>query len=607
VFRLCTVKPLVTNAGKLLKLSNDVLGSGATAAIMKVGEGRGEFSTGDDVPNPSLSTPQQTFFAQFVAGENAVDIKPVLSRLRSSGVGAILDYAAEADVNVATGMPAGLHAQPQGAAATGMTPEDAAREPELDANLTETLSGLATAAEGGGFAAVKVTALAHPELLQRVSCALEASRRIFRALVAASGAAPPSSSGARSALYTATVLSRQQFGTGMGALAQGVPLTPGQVDSLFALLDINCDGVIDFLDFTDGCEMASGLVGVGAAEDAAAAAGMPSAAALQAVLGLTAPAFRPERTVPSVSSAPPELSASELAQWAAVHRRGESLASAARALGVTVMVDAEQTYLQPAIEAVGTAMSRRFNRPEARGWTPPEAAHARRLAGGEGGTWPYNAPATAAPVNLRHGAARGAYPVVYNTYQAYLKAAGARMALGMARAEREQWLFGAKLVRGAYMAQERSRAVELGYKDPIHATISGTHAEYAAGVEAALARVVAQRRGELMVATHNEATVASVTASMSARGLNAGTCGVFFGQLLGMCDHVTLSLGRAGYAAFKYVPYGPVNEVMPYLIRRAQENSDLVSGGVAKELSMLGAELRRRLHSSASSSNDRSH
>ena len=170
-----------------------------------------------------------------------------------------------------------------------------------------------------------------------------------------------------------------------------------------------------------------------------------------------------------------------------------------------------------------------------------------------------------------------------------------RVELSIARARRDGFLFGAKLVRGAYMAQERARAAALGYADPIHATLADTHACYHGLAERVLDAVVAPRGGEVMVASHNEGTVTRVAAGMAARGLAPATCGVSFGQLLGMCDATTLSLGRAGYAAFKYVPYGPVLAVMPYLIRRAQENSDVVAGGVGKELAQLRGELRKRL------------
>lgn len=97
----------------------------------------------------------------------------------------------------------------------------------------------------------------------------------------------------------------------------------------------------------------------------------------------------------------------------------------------------------------------------------------------------------------------------------------------------------------------------------------------------------------ILVASHNEESVKRTISTMKALGISADR-GVYFGQLLGMADHLTFTLGQHGYKAYKYVPYGPIHEVLPYLIRRAQENSDLL-GGVAAERGMLFRELLRRL------------
>ena len=96
-----------------------------------------------------------------------------------------------------------------------------------------------------------------------------------------------------------------------------------------------------------------------------------------------------------------------------------------------------------------------------------------------------------------------------------------------------------------------------------------------------------------MVASHNGDSIEATLSAMAARGVGARD-GVYFGQLLGMADHLTFALGRGGYKAYKYVPYGPVHEVMPYLIRRAQENGDLL-GGVGHERGLLRTELLRRV------------
>ena len=101
-------------------------------------------------------------------------------------------------------------------------------------------------------------------------------------------------------------------------------------------------------------------------------------------------------------------------------------------------------------------------------------------------------------------------------------------------------------------------------------------------------------RANILVASHNQRSVEKTIAAMEENGIDPATGGVYFGQLLGMADHLTFTLGNAGYRAYKYVPYGPWSEVMPYLIRRAQENSDML-GGVAMERRMIFGELKRRL------------
>lgn len=101
-------------------------------------------------------------------------------------------------------------------------------------------------------------------------------------------------------------------------------------------------------------------------------------------------------------------------------------------------------------------------------------------------------------------------------------------------------------------------------------------------------------RPHLLVATHNEITVRYVTGLMRELNIARAGSGISFGQLLGMCDHVSFSLGTNGYQVYKYVPYGPIGDVIPYLIRRAEENSDVL-GGATKERKLMRNELKRRL------------
>lgn len=116
--------------------------------------------------------------------------------------------------------------------------------------------------------------------------------------------------------------------------------------------------------------------------------------------------------------------------------------------------------------------------------------------------------------------------------------------------------FAAKLVRGAYMVQERKRARDKGYVDPIHDTIEDTHANYDAQVSKLLRN---NNLASFMVASHNEKSVVNTVQQMQDIGISRATGGVYFGQLLGMCDHVSYTLGANAYKVFKYVPYGPIH------------------------------------------------
>lgn len=239
----------------------------------------------------------------------------------------------------------------------------------------------------------------------------------------------------------------------------------------------------------------------------------------------------------------------------AMYARGHTLAETARETGTRLLIDAEQVRFQPAIDNLVLDLQQSFN------------------AVGESDK-----------------------PIIYNTYQCYLKDAPERLRVDVDRAKRFNYHFGAKLVRGAYMESERLLASVTHVPSPIHDTIEDTHACYNDSVDFLLCESMqADQLIEVMCATHNQASIEKAIESMNKYGVDRTSTTMCFGQLYGMSDHLSFNLGRSGYRAYKYVPYGEVHEVIPYLLRRARENSS-IAGGAAEELHMILSELGRRLN-----------
>ncbi|QCX38408.1 proline dehydrogenase [Aureibaculum algae] len=157
------------------------------------------------------------------------------------------------------------------------------------------------------------------------------------------------------------------------------------------------------------------------------------------------------------------------------------------------------------------------------------------------------------------------------------------------RAEAKGYKIGMKLVRGAYMEKERERAKEKGYPSPICDDKQATDQNYDAGIDYMLTGLGLS----LYAGTHNELSTMKVMELASKKGLAKDNKTIWFGQLYGMSDHITYNLAKEGYNVSKYMPYGAVRDVMPYLIRRAEENTS-VAGQTSRELSLLKKERTRR-------------
>ncbi len=180
--------------------------------------------------------------------------------------------------------------------------------------------------------------------------------------------------------------------------------------------------------------------------------------------------------------------------------------------------------------------------------------------------------------------------IVYNTLQFYRHDRVEYLKKAIAKAKDQHYFYGIKLVRGAYLERERLRAKEMGYTDPIQPTKAATDAAYDEGLRLCVENIEIV---SICNGTHNEESCRLLAELMEKKGLKNGDNRVYFSQLFGMSDNLSYNLANAGYKVAKYLPYGPVRAVLPYLFRRAQENTS-VQGQAGRELSLIAKELRRR-------------
>ncbi len=180
--------------------------------------------------------------------------------------------------------------------------------------------------------------------------------------------------------------------------------------------------------------------------------------------------------------------------------------------------------------------------------------------------------------------------IVYNTFQLYRKDRLPYLKQSFEMGKADGYHVGAKLVRGAYMEKERKRAQEKGYPSPIQNTKEDSDKDYNLALEFCVEHV--DRMG-LCAGTHNEKSSLVLVDLMTKKNIATNDKRIYFSQLLGMSDHISYNLTQSNYNVAKYVPYGPVKEVLPYLIRRAQENTS-VKGQTGRELSLIIKEKERR-------------
>ncbi|MFD1770214.1 proline dehydrogenase family protein [Sphingobacterium suaedae] len=239
------------------------------------------------------------------------------------------------------------------------------------------------------------------------------------------------------------------------------------------------------------------------------------------------------------------LTDSEKTEFDRVYERIDRICRACHDAGIKVLVDAEHSWIQDTIDDFAREMMEKYNQER---------------------------------------------PVVYNTYQLYRNDKLASLKADFAYAQTQNFYLGAKIVRGAYMEIERERAAEKGYPSPIQPNKQASDVDYNEAILFCLDHI---NRIGLMAGTHNEESSRLLAEEMIARGISPKNEHVFFAQLLGMSDNLSFNLANAGFNVAKYMPYGPVKAVMPYLFRRAQENTS-VGGQTGRELGLIMKEKARR-------------
>ena len=239
------------------------------------------------------------------------------------------------------------------------------------------------------------------------------------------------------------------------------------------------------------------------------------------------------------------FSEEELSEWERVRSRMQKICASAAEKNIAVLVDAEETWIQDPVDVLSIQMMAEFNKEKV---------------------------------------------AVYNTVQLYRHDRLSFLKDMLEAAVLKNFILGVKLVRGAYMEKERARASEKQYPSPIQPDKESTDRDYNAGVTFCIDHI---ENIATIVASHNDYSNLRTTELLRERGLSFAHPHIHFSQLYGMSDHITFNLAKAGCSVSKYLPFGPIEDVIPYLMRRAEENSSL-SGQTGRELALIDKEVGRR-------------
>jgi proline dehydrogenase len=239
------------------------------------------------------------------------------------------------------------------------------------------------------------------------------------------------------------------------------------------------------------------------------------------------------------------LTPDEETAWARLRGRLEAICKQAAESGTPIYIDAEESWIQGAMDELAEEMMQAHN---------------------------------------QHSA------IVFTTLQLYRTDRVAYFKRLIALARKKSFRLGVKIVRGAYMEQERDRARRLGYPSPIHPDKPATDQAFDACIHLFIEHI---ENVEICVGTHNEYSCKLLAGLMAERAIATNHPHIYFSQLYGMSDHISYKLAHDGYNVTKYLPYGPVASTLPYLARRAEENT-AIAGQMSKELEIIIRERQRR-------------
>ena len=447
-YTVCQLPFIVKHAETLLGYTRKTLGDGITDSLLKL-----------------------TLFGHFCAGTNRENIRPAIQILEKSGIGSILDFAAEDDgesqkqakpntIEEELSSDTLPHPETEARKRLKARVYDYTSEAQCDQHLKDFMHCIQDVASLGkdGYAAVKITALGSPELLKRMSAAIVEAKNLFAKF-------DDDGDG---------LITEDEFEQGYRTYFDPDEAT---VRELKEQLRCQKTGRLDYITWSM----------------------------------TLSPRDLPRITRACREQGPLSLAApteEELELIENMYNRGHALAEEAAKHGTRLLIDAEQVRFQPAIDNLVLDLQQKFNSTET-----------------------------------------SDFPLIYNTYQCYLKDALDRLTLDVERSERHDFHFGAKLVRGAYMESERYLAKERGYPSPIHDTIQETHDCYNKSVDFLLEHA-SQKNGkntEFMLASHNRDSIEKAIESMNKHGISRRATTTAFGQLYGMADNLSFNLGKHGY------------------------------------------------------------